>query len=44
LGISEAGILDSFPSLTAEDLVHAYHYARANAEEIARAISENEED
>jgi uncharacterized protein (DUF433 family) len=44
LGMSEAAVLESYPALMAEDLVHAYHYARANAGEIARAIAENEED
>jgi uncharacterized protein (DUF433 family) len=43
LGVSEAGVLESYPALTAEDLVHAYHYARANQGEIAQAIAENEE-
>lgn len=44
LGMSEAAVLASYPALTAEDLVHGYHYARANGGEIARAIAENEED
>ena len=44
LGVSEADILRSYPSLTAEDLVHAYHYAKVNASEIERAIQANEDD
>lgn len=44
LGVTEADILRAYPALTAEDLVRAYHYARANAAEIARAITANEED
>jgi uncharacterized protein (DUF433 family) len=44
LGVCEADILKSYPSLTAEDLIHAYHYALANQLEIDKAISENEED
>jgi uncharacterized protein (DUF433 family) len=43
LGASEAEILRSYPSLRAEDLVHAWAYARAHSEEIARQIRENEE-
>ena len=44
LGVSESDILRSYPALTAEDLVHAYHYAKANGSEIARAIAANEEE
>jgi len=44
LGVCEADILKSYPSLTAGDLIHAYHYALANPLEIDKAISENEED
>jgi len=43
LGMSEAAVIASYPALTAEDLVHGYKYASANAGEIARAIAENEE-
>lgn len=43
LGASEAEILRCYPSLHAEDLVHAWVYVRAHREEIARQIRENEE-
>lgn len=42
-GMSEGEILMAFPSLRAEDLVHAWAYSRAHAEEIARDIQANEE-
>jgi uncharacterized protein (DUF433 family) len=41
-GSSEADILRSFPSLTAEDLTHAWAYHRANSHIIDRDIAENE--
>ena len=44
LGLSEAEILRSYPSLRAVDLVQAWAYAEANPAEIAREIRENEED
>jgi uncharacterized protein (DUF433 family) len=43
LGASEAEILGYYPSLRAEDLVHAWAYVRAHREEIAQQIHENEE-
>ena len=43
LGASEADLLRSFPSLGAEDLVHARSYARAHPDEIEVQIRENEE-
>jgi uncharacterized protein (DUF433 family) len=43
LGVSEADLLRSYPTLRAEDLVHAWAYARAHREEIERQIRENEE-
>ncbi|HMC65277.1 MAG TPA: DUF433 domain-containing protein [Gemmataceae bacterium] len=43
LGMSDAGILQAYPSLTPVDLEAAWEYAAANAEEIDRAIRENEE-
>jgi uncharacterized protein (DUF433 family) len=43
LGGSEAGILLDYPSLTPADLEAAWDYAAAHAEEIDRAIRENEE-
>ncbi|MCL4246799.1 MAG: DUF433 domain-containing protein [Anaerolineae bacterium] len=42
LGASEAAILNSYPTLRAEDLAHAWAYARLHAEEIERAILDNE--
>jgi uncharacterized protein (DUF433 family) len=43
LGGSEADLLHAYPSLTPADLEAAWEYASANAEEIDRAIRENEE-
>lgn len=43
LGVSEAGLLGSYPSLRAEDLTHAWAYARTHREEIERGIRDNEE-
>lgn len=43
LGMSEADILQSFPTLRAEDLVHAWAFVRAHGDEIERQIRENEE-
>jgi uncharacterized protein (DUF433 family) len=42
LGMSEAEILRSYPTLHAEDLVHAWTYEQSHKEEIDRQISENE--
>ena len=42
LGSSEADLLRSYPSLTAEDLANAWAYARAHAAEIDRQIADNE--
>jgi uncharacterized protein (DUF433 family) len=44
LGISEADILGSYPSLRAEDLVNAWAYAQAHRADIDRQIRENEEE
>jgi uncharacterized protein (DUF433 family) len=44
LGLSEAKLLDHYPMLTANDLVNAWSYANAYADEIDRAIlKQNEE-
>jgi uncharacterized protein (DUF433 family) len=43
LGVSEADILRSYPSLRAIDLVQAWSYVAAYREEIERQIRENEE-
>ena len=42
LGVSEAKLLDNYPTLTASDLVHAWAYADAHKDEIDQAIQENE--
>jgi uncharacterized protein (DUF433 family) len=44
LGISEADILRSYPTLKAIDLVQAWTYVDAHREVIERQIRENEED
>jgi uncharacterized protein (DUF433 family) len=44
LGVSEADLLRSYPTLRAEDLANAWSYARMNSDEIDRAITENEAD
>ena len=42
-GMSEAEILQTWPSLRAEDLSNAWTYARLHSEEIERAILENQD-
>jgi len=42
LGISEADILRSYPTLRAEDLANAWAYYRTHREEIDNQIRENE--
>lgn len=42
LGVSEADILKSYPTLRAEDLAHAWAFARAHRAEIEIQIQENE--
>jgi uncharacterized protein (DUF433 family) len=42
LGMSEADILRSYPTLTAEDLTNVWAYYRAHHGEIDRQIVENE--
>lgn len=42
LGVSEADILKSYPTLRAEDLTHAWAYVRAHRDEIEQQIQENE--
>lgn len=42
LGATEADVLRSYPSLRADDLVHAWAYYEAHREEIERQIRENE--
>jgi uncharacterized protein (DUF433 family) len=44
LGLSEAKLLDNYPMLTANDLVNAWSYASAYADEIDRAIAQQEEE
>jgi uncharacterized protein (DUF433 family) len=43
LGVSERDLLDSYPSLRAEDLANAWAFARAHAADIEAQISANEE-
>ena len=43
LGVTEADLLRSFPTLRAEDLVHAWAYTRAHREDIECQIQDNEE-
>src|ERR1700739_2549558 len=43
LGISEAELLWSYPSLRAEDLANAWAYVRRHRDEIDQQIRENEE-
>jgi uncharacterized protein (DUF433 family) len=42
LGISEADLLRSYPTLRAEDLSNAWAYSRAHHDEIEQQIRENE--
>lgn len=44
LGLSEAQLLNNYPSLTATDLVNAWSYASANPDEIDRAIDRQDEE
>jgi len=43
LGISEADLLRSYPTLRAEDLANAWAFSRAHRDEIEQQIRENEE-
>ena len=43
LGTSEAGLLQAFPTLRAEDLANAWAYVRSHRAEIEQEIRENEE-
>lgn len=42
LGLSEADLLNAYPTLRAEDLVNAWAYFRAHRREIEQQIHENE--
>jgi len=42
LGSDEAELLTAYPTLRAEDLAHAWHYARAHVDEMRRDIAANE--
>jgi uncharacterized protein (DUF433 family) len=44
LGISEADLLRSYPTLRAEDLANAWAYVRAHHHEIEGQIRENDEE
>lgn len=43
LGVGEADILRSYPTLHAEDLAQAWSYVRSHREEIERQIRDNED-
>jgi uncharacterized protein (DUF433 family) len=43
LGVSEADLLRSYPTLRAEDLANAWAYFRAHRDEIEQQIRENED-
>ncbi|MBI4908988.1 MAG: DUF433 domain-containing protein [Acidobacteria bacterium] len=43
LGVTERDLLDSYPTLRAEDLANAWAYARIHAAEIDTQIQANEE-
>ncbi|MFQ5652077.1 MAG: DUF433 domain-containing protein [bacterium] len=43
LGAKDADLLRSYPTLRAEDLVHAWAYVHSHREEIEQQIRENEE-
>ena len=43
-GRSEAELLADYPSLKAEDLANAWHYARSHREEMDREIAANADD
>jgi uncharacterized protein (DUF433 family) len=44
LGISEAELLKSYPTLSAQDLANAWNYVRAHPEEIQEQIVRSEAD
>lgn len=44
LGVSEADLLRSYPTLRAEDLANTWAYVRSHRDEISRQIEENEAD
>ena len=43
LGVSEADLLRSYPTLRAEDLANAWAFLRTHRDEIEQQIHENEE-
>ncbi|MGI8641508.1 MAG: DUF433 domain-containing protein [Pyrinomonadaceae bacterium] len=43
-GVTEAELLQDYPTLTAQDLANAWAYVRSHRDEIKREIVENEED
>lgn len=42
-GMTESALLAAYPTLTAEDLVNAWHYYRSHGREIDQLIVENQE-
>ncbi len=43
LGVTEADLLRSYPTLRAEDLAHAWAYVRAHRTEVDQQIRDNED-
>ncbi len=43
-GMSDAGILSAYPTLTAEDLTNAWNYARTHRDELTAEIAANGDD
>ena len=44
LGTDEADLLQTYPTLTADDLVNAWSYYQSHTEEIEQQIADNESD
>jgi uncharacterized protein (DUF433 family) len=44
LGLTDAEILNNYPTLSAEDLANAWNYVRSHRAEIEKEIEENERD
>lgn len=42
LGVNDAGLLQAYPTLRAEDLANAWAYVRSHSDEIEQQIRENE--
>lgn len=44
LGLSDAGLLEAYPTLNQDDLDAAWEYYETNQEEVDEAMRENDED